>query len=153
MRTREPENLRRLVGLWNEIINRATESGHLFWLYPYDGAVCINNTFKTPVYNLHFGYPGRTRFCKFLLFLSIVLSAIDIFSDKIFTIHGSGWVQCSFNPSPTCTLTFMYLVLADLARKSCQASGWHLADIYRRRGYQLSSKACTTGSRDENHQG
>jgi hypothetical protein len=99
-RTREPENLRRLIGLSNEIINRATESGHLFWLFPYQGAVGINNTFKTLVHNQHFGYPGRTRFCKFLYFYQLSFMLMISSPTRYIIIHGSACVPMFFEGPP-----------------------------------------------------
>ncbi|KIM84836.1 hypothetical protein PILCRDRAFT_5880 [Piloderma croceum F 1598] len=80
IRTREPENLRRIVGLSDELFNKTTEAGHSFWWFPYEGAVGINNTFKISVHDQHFGYPDRTHFCELMLFGSVIFDPNYFFS-------------------------------------------------------------------------
>jgi hypothetical protein len=63
-RTREPENLRRIIGLENELFDRAREADGYHWILPYDGAVLINNTLKVPLRDQHFGYSDCMRFCE-----------------------------------------------------------------------------------------
>jgi hypothetical protein len=63
-RAREPENLRRIVGLEDELCDRTTETGLSHWIFPYEGTVLINNTLKVPLRSQHFGYPGKMRFCE-----------------------------------------------------------------------------------------
>lgn len=76
-RARDPENLRRIVALSDELFNRAAEAGHLFWWFPFEGAVGVNNTLKVPVHDQHFGYPDCTRFRKLMVFYSPVLRSND----------------------------------------------------------------------------
>ena len=70
-RAREPENLRRLVGLSNELRNNANEVGRVFWWLPYEGDVGINNLYKAALHDHHFGYTGRVRFCESMLLLFV----------------------------------------------------------------------------------
>jgi hypothetical protein len=63
-RARQPENLRRIVGLSDELFNRATETGRLFWWWPAEGAVGVNNMYKADMRSGHFGYPDSLRICK-----------------------------------------------------------------------------------------
>jgi hypothetical protein len=72
-RTREPENLRRIVALSGELFDRTAEAGHLFWWFLFEGAVGINNCLKVSVHDQHFGYPDRTRFCELIVIHSSVL--------------------------------------------------------------------------------
>ena len=67
-RAREPENARRIICLSNALIDTAAEAGHLFWMSPYEGAVCVDNTSKVPFHDAHFGYPGSMRVCELVLF-------------------------------------------------------------------------------------
>jgi hypothetical protein len=127
---REPENLRRVVGLSNELFEQATESGRFFWWFPYEGAVGINNTFNMPTHNQHFGYPGSTRFCELTSIFSFVLHPNDLFSVQDM-YNSRERVRAMFPESHTFKLTLIHLVLADLARKSSQTSRWHLEDICR----------------------
>ena len=77
VRAREPENLRRVVALSDELFNRGAETGRLFWWWPYDGAVGINNGYKTPVRDTHFGYPDSMRFRELCYFTRSSFVVVD----------------------------------------------------------------------------
>jgi len=61
-RVRDPENLHRLVALSNELFSRTIETGRLFWWWPSEGGIGINNMYKGPIRSIHFGYPESMRF-------------------------------------------------------------------------------------------